>query len=316
MVGLPDATVRESRRPRPRRNPESRLRISTPPHHGEPGAGGRAQGGSRLRPSDRARHPRHSGPRRAADAVEDTVVLGELSLDGGIKARAADRCPLPPLPGLERRSLAAECRRSAVADGLEVCPAVSSWTRSQRVLDRSGTASGESWRARTGRSHPPDSADADWPTSRPNSRAPRARGRGGGRPQPAAHRVRPARARRCWRAHPGRPAAAHASTRRSSPPPFTRSPGCSAGRRPARAAAVPRAAPHDLGRGARRRRRASPARAKISPRAQRRAVPRRDAGIRAPRPRGAAPAARRGRVTIARAAGRPCFLPGSCWSRR
>ncbi len=78
------------------------------------------------------------------------------------------------------------------------------------------------------------------------------------------------------------------------------------------AAAVSRAAPHHLGRRARRRR-AAPAARRDQPRAPRRALSRRDAGVQPPRARGAAAAAR-GRVGAhrARRADRVASRRGSC----
>ena len=85
-------------------------------------------------------------------------------------------------------------------------------------------------------------------------------------------------------------------------------------RRTAHRAAVSRAASHDLGRRARRRRQHAASR-RGQPGASRRVVPRRDAGVRSPRPRGAATADRgRAHHRVARAAlGR---LPGPLRPRR
>ena len=131
MVGLPDASVRESRdrvRSAIRNSgfefPPHRITVNLAPADVR-------KAGAVVRPADRARHPGRVRASSSAGMIADLVLLGELSLDGSIHAharRAADcrggagatASPAILLPAVERRRSgdrvgprrARACRRS------------------------------------------------------------------------------------------------------------------------------------------------------------------------------------------------------------
>ena len=86
MVGLPDASVRESRDRDPQRHPQLRLRLPGPPDHGQPRARRHPQGRIVVRSADRAGRARRGRVRRRGATSSDVLLIGELSLDGGIQA--------------------------------------------------------------------------------------------------------------------------------------------------------------------------------------------------------------------------------------
>ena len=92
MVGLPDAERSREPRSRPQRHPQLGFRVSRPPHHRQPGARRRPQGGRVVRPADRARHSRRAGrrraPRRRRSRAARRAVAGRLDPAGA--RRAAD----------------------------------------------------------------------------------------------------------------------------------------------------------------------------------------------------------------------------------
>jgi magnesium chelatase family protein len=106
MVGLPDASVRESRD-----RVKSAIRNSgfefPRTHHRQPRAGRRPESRFRVRSADRARGSWHAGVVERRE-IADTVVLGELSLDGAIQ-------PARVLP------IAAAARRAGIANVLLPC---------------------------------------------------------------------------------------------------------------------------------------------------------------------------------------------------
>ena len=260
MVGLPDASVRESRD-----RVRSAIRNSGfefPPHRIT----------VNLAPADVRKAgasfdlPIALGVLAAQGVVErrhvaDLVVLGELSLDGSIHAT---RGVLPIAAAARREGLAgillpiANAGEAVVVSGLDVFP-VASLADAVRALNQPATcapavvtprAGASVRRRRSGR------------RARATARAPRARGRVGGRPQPAPRRTagsgqdddRATRARHS--------AAAHLrGSDRSDGRALRRRPAA-AGRRTARRSAVSRAASHDFGGCARRRRDPSRAPAK------------------------------------------------------
>ena len=98
MVGLPDASVRESRDRVRSAIRNSGLRVSAAPHHRESGAGRRAQGRRVVRPADRARHPRRAGHRRAA-AHRRSACCSASCRSTARSSRRAACCRSPPRRG-------------------------------------------------------------------------------------------------------------------------------------------------------------------------------------------------------------------------
>ena len=303
MVGLPDASVRESRDRVQERHPELRLRVS---RRTASRSTSRRPTSARRAPPSICRSRSASSRRRASSSggeIADVVVLGELSLDGAIQpargvlpiAAAARR------DGLARRAAAARRTPSeaAIVDGLDVL-AVSSLAEAVSALEPS--------RRRVAAASPPPA-----PCRRPSTTADLADVRG----QLLARRALEIA---CAGGHNlllvGPPGAGKTMMARRLPgilPPLTFDealevtavhsvagllpPGCGLRRR----AAVPRAASHDLGRRARRRRLAAAARARSASRTTACCFSTRCSSS-TRRARGAAPAARGGHVAIARAA--------------
>ncbi len=304
MVGLPDASVRESRD-----RVRSAIRNSGfefPPHRVT----------VNLAPADSARPARPSicrlrsaswrrpAPSRAA-TFDDVLVIGELSLDGGIQPT---RGVLPVAAAARRDRIrgvllpAANHAEAAVVSGLDLYP-VAALTRGGRGAERSrgiprvgshGTgaaARGPPGRTVTSRTSSGSAGAAGAGNCRRRgTQHPARRPPGGGQDDDGAPRRR-------------HPAAADASTKRWRRRPFIRSPACWP---PATACCPhrPFRAPHhtDLGRRARRRR-PPPAARRDQPRASRRAVPRRDGGVQpARRWRCCASRSKKACVRIARAA--------------
>ena len=318
MVGLPDASVRESRDRVRSAIRNSGLRVSAAPHHRQPRAGRRAQGRRVVRPADRARHPRGPGRRRAP--ARSPISCCSAS------CRSTDRST--PTRGV--LPIAAAARRDGLAGIL--LPAANAQRggdrrrprRLRRVVARPTRSARSTIRPAAG-ARPSPSPPAARPTAalaapdladvRGQLLARRALeiAAAGGHNlllvgPPGAGKTMMARRRA------GDPAAADVRRgARGDRGALGRRPAA-ARRGPARRAAVPRAASHDLERRARRRRIAAAAR-RSQPRASRRAVSRRDARVQPPRARGAAPAAR-GRARHDRARGAHGGLPRPLHARR
>ena len=228
--------------------------------------------------------------------IADVLLLGELSLDGGIQTA---RGVLPIAAAARRHRCHAlllphpNSSEAAVVEGLELYPV--------RSLAEAVAALNDPVAFRASPAAVPPAAPPTVARLRRRLRrrpragagAARARDRRRRRPQRADGRTARRRQDDDGAARRDHPAAADVrrGARGDVDPLRRRTPAdrhAAAGR-----AAVPRAASHDLGRGARRRRAASAAR-RDQPRAPRRALPRRDAGVQPARARSAAPAARRG----------------------
>ena len=306
-------------RPRAQRDPQLRLRVPAASHHGQPGAGRRAQGRRR-----RSICPIALGILAAQGVVErrdiaDVVLLGELSLDGAIQpargvlpiAAAARRERLAGAPAAARRTRAR--RRSS--PGLRALP-VSLARRGRRGAERSRR---RPRRAAPDRRRRPPTRDAT-------------RDLADVRGQPLARRaLEIAAAGGHNLLLVGPPGAGKTMMARRLPgilPPLTfdealevtaihsvagllpPGTGCCAER--------PFRAPHHtisdvalVGGGQ------HAAAGRGQPRASRRAVSRRDARVQPARARGAAAAARRRLASASRAPrGRPSSRRASCWSAR
>ena len=289
MVGLPDASVRESRdrvRSAIRNSgfefPAHRITVNLAP------ADVRKAGASFDLPIA-------LGILAAQGVVErrhiaDLVLLGELSLDGSIHAA---RGVLPIAAAAKRDGLAgillpeANAGEAAIVSGLDVFP-VTSLAEAVRALNEPSTPPATAIIPRPAQlAKRRRSCRRSWATAR----SPCARSRLGRRPQSAPRRAAGRRKDDDGAARSGNPAAAHVRRGARS---HSRSLGrwpASAGNRPARRSPVPGAAPHHLERGAGGRRIAAAAR-RGEPGAPRRAVSGRDARVQSPRPRSPAPAAR------------------------
>ena len=135
LVGLPDASIRESRDRVRAAMRNSRLRVSDLAHHDQPRAGRRAEGRARIRSADRGRHAR--GHRRSSTRNDfaGIVHVGELSLDGSIQPA---RGVLPIAAEARRNGARAlllphdNLAEAAVVSGLRLLPV--------RTLTRSGGA--------------------------------------------------------------------------------------------------------------------------------------------------------------------------------
>ena len=188
LPGLDDCRVAGRQRPRePRphsqRHPEFRLRVPAASHHRQPRAGRRSEGGSSFDLPIALGVLAASGVIARRD-VDDVLILGELSLDGGIQAA---RGVLPIAAAARRRSIrglllpARNSSEAAVVDG----PA----TSIPSIAHRSGRGAE---RSAAGRAVAP-SADRRRRTEtvarrllrrpRPGRGAARARDRGGRRAQ-------------------------------------------------------------------------------------------------------------------------------------
>ena len=134
VVGLPDASVRESRDRIRSAIRNSGFEFPTAPHHRQSGAGRCAEGGTSFDLPIALGVLAASGVIARRD-VDDILILGELSLDGGIQAA---RGVLPIAAAARRRQFrglllpASNGREAAVVDGLDFYPV--------RSLDRSGAA--------------------------------------------------------------------------------------------------------------------------------------------------------------------------------
>ncbi len=263
-------------------------------HHHQPRASGRAQGGRVVRPPHRARHPRRH--RRAALPFLRGYRRrgGALARRGGAahRRRAARRDGRVPGRHRGRARSCGERRRGGGCRGVE------------RLAGRHARRGGRGARRPTRGTALPGPCRRRGCGRRPvvgrlrgHSRAgdgpPGARSRGGRRPSRPADRATRVRQDDDGEEPGGHPAAALRlrSARGHVHPLGGRPASGRGGAHPG--AAVPGAAPHHFGRGACRRRHA-PEAGRAEPRARRRALPGRDAGVRAPRPRGASSAARGG----------------------
>jgi magnesium chelatase family protein len=85
LVGLAEAAVRESRTRVRAAMEQSGYPLPDPSGDGEPRARRRAQGRDGLRPRHRHRHPRRGGRVRRRLASTRWLLLGELSLTGGVR---------------------------------------------------------------------------------------------------------------------------------------------------------------------------------------------------------------------------------------
>ena len=123
MVGLPDASVRESRDRVRSAIRNSGFEFPAAPHHGEPGAGRRAQGRRLVRSADRARHPRGAGRRRAPAHRRPGAARRAVARRIDSRRRAAS-CRLPSAArrdGLAGILLpAANAGEAAIVSGLDV----------------------------------------------------------------------------------------------------------------------------------------------------------------------------------------------------
>ena len=158
MVGLPDASVRESRDRVRAAIRNSGFEFPVASHHHQPGAGGRAQGGLGVRSADRARHSRGRRRARSRASCERIVLVGELSLDGTIHAA---RGVLPIAAAARRNGAAAlllpapNAAEAAVVGGLRLLPGADA-RRSGRRAQPAARSTGPTSRDR----RPPATADA------------------------------------------------------------------------------------------------------------------------------------------------------------
>ena len=221
-LGQPGLHDRRARRPRlpggeaPRAQRDRlgrALLARRPPDHGEPRACGPAQGGLRLRPSDRARDPRRvapasrgpaggprrgrrARPRRPGPAGRRCARRRGGSEAGGPRAAALRR---PSRRRRPRSPASSRCRSST-------------WPRRPRTF---GARPSRRRTSRRANGDAPPGASRPRRRPRAGTRAARARARGRRRAQPAARR--PARHRQddAGPPAPGPAAAASAPTRRS-----------------------------------------------------------------------------------------------------
>ena len=197
MVGLPDASVRESRDRVRQRDPQLRLRVPAAPDHGQPGAGRRAKSRARRStcPSRSASWP-HPGVVERRH-VADLVLLGENS-------RSMD--PFRRLRGV--LPIAAAAQRDGLAGIL--LPASNAGEAADRRRSRR-VRRGVARRRRAARSNEPSPTRTRTAADPPSAhrRGPdladvrgqllaraRARNRRGGRTQPPCSSARRAPARR------------------------------------------------------------------------------------------------------------------------
>ncbi len=307
LVGLPDASVRESRDRVRSAIRNSGFEFPLQARHGQPRARRRPQGRHGVRPPDRARRPGRDRRRDDADdrrhahrrrAVARWLDAAHARRAVGRGACAASRLHAPGAAGGQRGRGRNGRRPHAAARRL----AERSRGGAERPHARAAASAAGAAAGRPGGTRPVRGP-------RPAPGATGARDRRGRRPQPADGR--PARrGQDDAGAAPAGPAAA-AGVRRGA----RSDDGAFGGRvapgqrRADDAPALPGAASHHLRHGPGRRR--QPASAwRDQPRASRRALPRRGAGIQPPRARGAAPTAR-ARHHRRRARGADGGLPGA-----
>ena len=319
-AGVRDRRPRRPRLPggegaRAQRHRVGGARVAGAADHGQPRAGGAAQGGLGLRPADRARGARGLAAAAAGARSAGTRRSASSRSTGGCGRSAA--CSRRPRarggPGSTRLLCAAESAPEAALAGIEPVPVhhlaeAVAYLRGEWQPPPPDEPPAGAERLRAGGAGPRRRA-------RPGARAARARDRRGRRPQPAARRAAGHRQDDARAAAAGDPAAARADealevTRIHSvagllPP----------GRPLVSRAAVPGAAPHGVG-GGDRRRRLGPAARRGEPRAPRRALPRRAAGVpAAARSRRCASRSRTASSAIARVGGQ-ARLPGALPARR
>ena len=132
LVGLPDASVRESRDRVRIGHPELRLRVPAAAHHGQPRAGRRAQGRAR-RSTCRSRWASWPPPAwSTTPTIADTLIVGELSLDGSMLPTRGV-LPIAALArqrGFTRLLLpAANAAEAAMVDGLDAAARPTRWPK-------------------------------------------------------------------------------------------------------------------------------------------------------------------------------------------
>ena len=200
MVGLPDATVRESRDRVRTAIRNSGFPVPAGPGHGEPRAGGRAQGRRGVRSADRARHSRRVG--RAAPPRGPPLHDRRRPVARRRRSRRCRVCCRSPSPRADR-SAGADVSRRPISPKPASSTGCGSF-RSRSLLRRGagarcaepGAGSRAAGAARRAESRPAD----DLADVRGQLRRRGARSRS---PRPAAitcsSAARRARARRCWR---------------------------------------------------------------------------------------------------------------------